>query len=201
MQISYWSQTFAARRSRSEGRAFVAGYCLYKLLYRVLTGKTINFGNFSVVPAFRLGALVRLPDIWSHYAATIVKSRIPHRAYPVDRGTRYDGESKMNLSSLVSHGMAAVSVHLDTVLSRFILLSVSTAVLGFLALLVVVALRFSVNPFPVGFATTATLIIILIVFLVLSVSLVLSLMFHGLAFKHQFSPLKVYRDYLETMDT
>jgi hypothetical protein len=41
--------TFAGRASRTESHAFRAGYRSYKVLFRLLTGRAINFGNFSLL--------------------------------------------------------------------------------------------------------------------------------------------------------
>jgi glycosyltransferase involved in cell wall biosynthesis len=40
----------AQRARRSEGNVFNAGYFLYKGLFRLLTGKKIDFGNFCLIP-------------------------------------------------------------------------------------------------------------------------------------------------------
>ena len=40
----------AERTERSETLRFRFGYFLYKLLFRAMTGRTINFGNYSPLP-------------------------------------------------------------------------------------------------------------------------------------------------------
>ncbi|MCH8206564.1 MAG: glycosyltransferase, partial [Chloroflexi bacterium] len=108
----------ASRATRSEGAAFRAFYSVYKLAFRLLTGKKIDFGNFCLLPALAARKLAYMPDCWNHLAATIVKSRIPIVRVPTARAQRYVGKSSMNLVSLVIHGFSAISVFSDAVLTR-----------------------------------------------------------------------------------
>ncbi len=112
---------FAARRKRLEGRAFQAGYSLFRPVHRALVGFSVKIGNFSILPFDHLVALVVSPDLWSHYAATVVKLRLPIELKPTDRGRRLAGQSKMNYVSLVSHGLSAISVFGEVVATRLLL--------------------------------------------------------------------------------
>ena len=40
----------AQRSKRSESRGFRFGYVVYKFLFRVLTGQSVSFGNFMIIP-------------------------------------------------------------------------------------------------------------------------------------------------------
>ena len=57
---------FAERTRRSESSLFQAFYRSYQLLHWLLTGIRVRVGNFSVVPALHLPALVTLPALWNH---------------------------------------------------------------------------------------------------------------------------------------
>ncbi|MEI7733407.1 MAG: glycosyltransferase [Verrucomicrobiota bacterium] len=112
---------FAERTRRSESPLFLGLYQLYRLLHWVLTGISVRVGNFSIVPASRLPALVTLPALWNHYAAAIFQARLPRELLPTARGTRYRGASKMNFVGLVMHGLQAISVFSDVVAVRLLL--------------------------------------------------------------------------------
>lgn len=101
---------FAQRAERSENRVFKIFYGLYKAAYFLLTGGKVRFGNFSIVPYDLLPRLTVVSEIWNHYAAGIMKARIPYVEIPTKRGRRLSGRSKMNFVSLVIHGLGAVSV-------------------------------------------------------------------------------------------
>src|ERR1700722_18748072 len=52
----------ARRVARSETRVFRAGYVLYKFLFRIFSGRTINFGNFSLLPMAAVRRLVYMAE-------------------------------------------------------------------------------------------------------------------------------------------
>jgi glycosyltransferase involved in cell wall biosynthesis len=121
------SIVFAERTRRSESALFRAFYRIYQISHWVLTGIRVRVGNFSVVPACRLPALVTLPAMWNHYAAAVFHSRVPFETIPTHRGVRYSGGSKMNFLSLVMHGLHAISVFSDVVAVRLLLVVLGLA--------------------------------------------------------------------------
>jgi glycosyltransferase involved in cell wall biosynthesis len=118
----------AKRGKRREPFPFKPFYGLYQRLFRVFTGRSLDFGNFTLLPASALTRIVHTPDLWNHYPATLMRSRVPIYRLRVDRGTRYFGESRMNFVSLVNHGLSAIAVFVDVVFVR--LLVVALALLG-----------------------------------------------------------------------
>lgn len=130
---------FAARAKRTESMLFLIGYHFYRAFHFVLTGYRIRFGNFSIVPRSLLGRLVVDPNLWLHYAATVVSSRIPYTTIPTQRGVRLHGKSKLNLTGLVIHGIAAISCYNEIVGVRLIFFLVGlSAILTSLILAVII---------------------------------------------------------------
>lgn len=113
---------FAARSKRSEEYAFRIMYHVYRLIYLLLTGVSIRWGNFSAVSACALPALISRSDIWNHYAAAVVRSRIRFSTVSLPRGNRYLGESHMRYGSLVIHGLSGISVFSDIVGVRLMIM-------------------------------------------------------------------------------
>lgn len=141
---------FAERTRRSESALFQGFYRIYQLLHWLLTGVRVRVGNFSVVPAARLRALVTLPALWNHYAAAIFQSRLPREQVPTVRDRRYSGRSKMNFPALVIHGLQAISVFIDVVAVRLLFtVSVLTAGTGGLLALALAAVGLGVAWLPV----------------------------------------------------
>ena len=68
----------AERGRRIEGVKFKMFYMCYRLLHFLLTGRGIRVGNFSVLPIHHLNSIVAYPELWNHYAAAIVDSRLPY---------------------------------------------------------------------------------------------------------------------------
>jgi glycosyltransferase involved in cell wall biosynthesis len=128
---------FAERTRRSESPLFQLFYRSYQLLHWLLTGVRVRVGNFSVVPALHLPALVTLPALWNHYAAAVFQARLPRDLVPTRRGARYSGNSKMNFVSLVIHGLQALSVFIEVVAVRLLIAMFIFA--GFCAALVLAA--------------------------------------------------------------
>lgn len=155
----------AQRRKRNETPLFRISYLLYKSIFKLLTGKTVNFGNFSVLSYGYARRLVTVSDLWNNLPAAILHSRLPITSVPVDRGRRYSGSSKMNFTSLIVHGLSGISVYADTIFVRLLLLTLFLAIFGAIAIATVLVLRifFPVHATP-GWATTVTfgLVIILL---------------------------------------
>jgi len=115
---------FASRKSRHEGFIFKLFYSIYKFIFKAMIGKTIDFGNFSAIPQHSLGKIVNNPNLWNHYSGSIIRSNQDYIRVACDKEKRYYGESKMNLVSLVVHGLSAISIHFDTITVKAMLLSV-----------------------------------------------------------------------------
>jgi polyisoprenyl-phosphate glycosyltransferase len=118
---------FAQRSKRRERLLFRVFYQLYKGAFRLLTGKVITFGNFSLVPPTLLRKLAHVSEIWNNYPGGVIRSRLPYTAIPLERGKRLAGESKMNFVSLILHGLSTVSVLMDTTAVRIALFCVLVA--------------------------------------------------------------------------
>jgi glycosyltransferase involved in cell wall biosynthesis len=118
---------FAERGRRLESLTFRTLYRCYSLLHRIFTGRDIRFGNFSVLPWSFLNSLVVCPELWNHYSATFLKSRLPYIRVRCNRASRLAGESRMNFVSLVIHGMSALFANQEVVGTRLLLFSLLTS--------------------------------------------------------------------------
>lgn len=130
---------FAQRSKRYESGAFKVFYMFYKRLFMTVTGENINFGNFSIVPGFMLNKVVHLSEIWNNYPGGILHSKLPYGVVSAQKGNRYHGQSKMNFVSLVIHGLSAMSVYLDVVTVRLLILQVVMAILFTSTVIAVIA--------------------------------------------------------------
>lgn len=121
----------AQRAKRSESLAFRLSYFFYKFIFFLGTGKTIDFGNFMFFKKELLQPLSFSPYTGSHLASSILKSRLAFESIPINRVNRYFGKSKMGFVGLIVHGLSAVSVFIEVVLSRCI---VALSILSFFTL-------------------------------------------------------------------
>jgi polyisoprenyl-phosphate glycosyltransferase len=118
---------FARRLRRSESLTFRLFYQLFRLLHRLLSGVPVQVGNFSLLPMSLLPRLTVVAELWNHYAAACVHSRLPITMVPTKRGQRLIGRSKMNFAGLVGHGLAAISVFGERIGARSLVAVVSIA--------------------------------------------------------------------------
>ncbi|HEX6097603.1 MAG TPA: glycosyltransferase [Thermoanaerobaculia bacterium] len=169
---------FARRRKRSEGPRFVFFYALYRWLYRLMTGMDIRVGNFSIVPHAVLRRLVGVSEIWSHYVGGVMKARLPYATVPCDRAPRLAGRSRMNLVSLVTHGLSAIAVNGDVLGVRALMATCALIVAMITAIVVAVGIRLYTNLAIPGWATyvVALATVILIEAIILSLFFIFTIL-------------------------
>ena len=154
---------FAERGRRVESFSFKLFYGIYRLLHRMLTGRTIRFGNFSLLPRRHIDSIVAYPELWNHYAAAVLKARIPFTTVRTDRGKRLRGKSQMSFVSLVIHGLSALFAGYEVVSTRLLVGTTLLGVAFFFLLLAVLAVRLFTHLAIPGWATfTGGLLFVLV---------------------------------------
>ncbi len=165
----------AKRNSRIESLTFKAFYFLYQLLFRVLVGRTITFGNFMAMSKLAASRIAQSPESRIHIAASVLNSKLRMKPIPVDRGARYAGQSKMNLVSLTLHGIRSIMVFAESVLVRITLFCAAFAGLIFLAMAVMVIAK--IAGFTIlGWYSTISGILLLLLFQVAIMALLVLLL-------------------------
>jgi polyisoprenyl-phosphate glycosyltransferase len=152
---------FAKRKKRSESLLFIVFYIFYKFIFKLLTGKVLQSGNFSIIPLCMLNKVVNIDEIWNHYCAGILKSKLLIEYLSCNRSTRYKGKSKMNFSTLVLHGLSSISVFNEIVFVRLTIFSCIFIVLSILISSVVLIAKFCFNNASPGWVTTVIGIVLI----------------------------------------
>jgi hypothetical protein len=191
---------FAARTRRTESLVFQLCYHLYRLVHVVLTGVPVRIGNFSVISRDQAASLVTSADLWNHYAAAAVRSRLPIKRVPLPRGRRFSGHSRMRWASLVIHGLSAASVFGDVIGVRLL----TASLLGLCVALP--GLCFSLaagRPDPGGHLSNAVIIwcfiaLLLVQLTLTSVGFILSVL-SGRSFA-AFIPIGEYARFVRSVD-
>ena len=129
------------------------------------------------------------------------RARVPKLELSLPRGRRYAGKSKMNLVSLVVHGLSAVSVYADVVMVRLLVLSGGMALLSLLALITVVVVRYSTDLAIPGWATNAAGLALVMLVQNVGLSLIASFILLSLRSQPTFLPLIDARRYVESRET
>jgi hypothetical protein len=173
-------------------------YVLYKCAFRLLTGRQISFGNFSLFSRSYVRRLVRVSDLWNNLPAAVLRSRIPIHCLPVDRAKRYAGKSKMNLTSLVVHGFSGISVYAETIFVRLMILTLILAGISTVSISVVLSLRLFLPRFATpGWATTVSFGMVILLVQVLSVTLSSILMLLNSRVQRLIVPLADYKCFVD----
>jgi hypothetical protein len=161
----------AERKSRVESLRFRAFYAVYRVLFQLLTGHRIRFGNFMALRRPALLRLVAMQELWIHLAACVLVSKLRIVAQPLDRGPRIAGTSKMNFVGLALHGFRAAMVFAEDVLVRVGIGCAFVAMASIAGIVAAIALKL------LGFATPGWFSVALgILFLVLFQTGALTLM-------------------------
>lgn len=169
---------FAKRSKRRDGIVFRMGYISYKIMHYLLTGIRVEVGNFSIIPYHLLKRLMGVSEIWNHYAAAIYHAQLPAEKVPIARGERISGKSKMNLISLVAHGMSAISVFGEIAAVRVLCIVSLLMLLTLAGLATTVSIKFFTDLAIPGWATNLTgiLFIVLLNLLLLAIFAVLMML-------------------------
>jgi polyisoprenyl-phosphate glycosyltransferase len=193
---SFAQVVFAERGRRVEGKVFRTLYLAYRIVHRLLTGRGIRFGNFSVVPFAFIPRLTTMSELWAHYAATVVNARIPYVTVHIDRGRRLIGASKMNMESLMLHGLAAMTVY-QTVSVRVLIGGILLSAFFSLVVLAIAMMRLTTSSAIPGW-TSLMLGTCLVLMSLVTFSVTLYV-FTSLSFRHLMGMLPT-RDYIHFID-
>ena len=91
------------RKKRKESLLFQLGYFIYKIIFKIVTGKSIHFGNYCLIKRNILHRVVQSGFV--HFPSLLSKFT-SNRAYiGADRQKRKQGKSKMGISGLLNHAI------------------------------------------------------------------------------------------------
>jgi hypothetical protein len=100
----------AKRIKRSEGFLFQMLYRFHKYLTLFMTGRLINFGNYSCLTKSDLKILSNKASSWSSYSGSFKKNIKNYNEINSIRGTRYFGPTQMSLFKLIIHSLSIIAV-------------------------------------------------------------------------------------------
>ncbi len=129
----------AERTKRSEPLSFRLMYLFFRMFFWVLTGTTVQSGNFACQRGASLKATINHPSFDLCYSSTLLALRRPTTSVPCARGTRFAGSSRMNRYSLIAHGIRMLLPLSERIAVRFLVLAAAS----FAALAALVVLMFT----------------------------------------------------------
>lgn len=191
---------FAKRVKRKEKPSFKVFYFLYKFFFKMLTGKKVDFGNFSIIPGSLVENVVSISEIWNHYSSAIMASRIPYQSIPIERGSRLVGVSKMNFFDLFLHGLSAISVQANAVSVRFLIASLISMGLCLIGILIAIYFRVFTDLAIPGWLTNVMVGLTLMVIQIFSVSVLLIFVILNNRTQRLFIPKIDYKPYVKSYE-
>lgn len=142
----------ATRNKRHNGWFFSIFYWFYKFFFWLLTGKLVNFGNFSAHQPHAIKRLSAMPELWMQIPGCLLQSRLNLVAVKINREKRYFGQSKMNFTHLVLHAFRGVMVFAESVLVRLGILCALMTLATLSIILIILWMKYLGIPSP-GWAT------------------------------------------------
>ena len=143
------------RGRRKESISFQASYYVYRFIFKIITGKVLNFGNYCMINKKILETTCHTSYI--HFAAHLSKQKAKSIHIVYDRLKRIDGKSKMNMTSLVHHAFKSFIEYAEDLLMIF--LKIFLLILFFFLFLggIVLYKKFFTNEAILGWASTMML--------------------------------------------
>ena len=111
----------ANRLKRKENIIYNFCYKMHLLITLILTGKYIDFGNYSSFCSINLNKLLRGSDTFLAYSAAIAKNAESIKSYYISKKKRYYDKSKVEILFLIQHSINIISVFRFNVLRSSIL--------------------------------------------------------------------------------
>lgn len=144
------------RGKRNEGIKFRMFYFGYKLLFKILIGKVIDFGNYCIIS--KNVTLCLTDNGFINLPGFLLKQKFKRDYIVIDRRERIDGKSKMNFNSLVYHGLYSMLEFAEEFLLFFLRASLLFSVLSLTGILYVLSEKFFTDYAISGWASTIILL-------------------------------------------
>ena len=112
---------FAASRSRRRENILLRTLNKIRLLITfILTGKNMNFGNFSAFASVNLKNIFLNTNLWLAYSGGILKNCKKIKLISIEKKKRYYGISKVNLKFLLDHSIKIICIFRKEIFIRSI---------------------------------------------------------------------------------
>lgn len=105
------------RNKRKESVIFKLLYKVYKIIFKFVTGKQMNFGNFCLVSRSVLDCAVH--STFSHFAAFLSRQKFSMKYITVNREERIGGRTKMGFKKLFYHAFRSFVEYGEDMLMLF----------------------------------------------------------------------------------
>ena len=121
-----------------------------------------------------------MPDLWNCLPATFLRSQFPIYHHALPRGNRYAGKSKMNIVTLIVHGLSVISAYSEILFVRILIFSFLVAGLIVVAIIIILGIKFYTDLAIPGWTSNVILALSIMFFQIIVIALgALVLLLHG----------------------
>ena len=147
---------FVNRGKRSENLLFRVFYQIYRLMFKIVTGRKIDFGNYCMLSPKMVNEIAS-DNFFLHLAATLSKKKVKKSNIVADRRKRLDGNSKMGFMGLVNHGFNSLIVYAEELVLWFLKFSITMIIVFFGSISYIVYEKLFTSKAIPGWASTLSL--------------------------------------------
>ena len=166
------------KKKRKENFIFRIMHFIYKKVFKILIGKELDFGNFSCMTKNNLNKIVNINNLQTHYAASILRSKIPFSKIDCEKGFRIEGSSKLSFWKHFAHALMSLSVFVDLIAIKFFFISFLGIILSIISAFIIFLMKIYYSQMLLGLTSDILLslaIILIVLFLVSLFSLIIFL--------------------------
>jgi glycosyltransferase involved in cell wall biosynthesis len=118
IKIEEYSIVEVKRGKRKESFSFRFLYYLYKIVFRFITGKSMDYGNYCMINRNIVDRIAYTSFI--HLPAYLLKQKASRTSIKYNRQKRLDGKSKMGLQGLLIHAFKSLLEFGEDLLMMFL---------------------------------------------------------------------------------
>lgn len=148
------------RGKRNESLKFRFFYYLYKMLFKLVTNKKMDYGNYSMISKVIVERVANTSFI--HFPAYLLKQKAKKTSIVYDRSKRIDGKSKMGLQGLLFHAFRSFIEFAEDLLMIFLKMFVLLSVVILIMFVNVLYQKFVADTAILGWFSTLTISLVIL---------------------------------------
>jgi glycosyltransferase involved in cell wall biosynthesis len=152
LMLRQYDIVHVVRGKRKEKFSFRIAYNIYRRLFRLITKKKMNFGNYCMI-SNRVVSIAS-SKTFIHFAAFLSKLQFKSHRIIYDRRSRIGGISKMNITGLIHHAFRSFAEYGEALLMVFLRLFVILFVLFIATICYIFYLKIFTNAAILGWSST-----------------------------------------------
>lgn len=152
MNIRHYDVVHVFRGKREENWKFRSAYVIYKELFRLITGKKMNFGNYCMINRKAMGIIHSRSFI--HLAAFLSRLKLKSTSIISNRRSRIAGTSKMTVTDLIHHAFRSFVEYAEEMVMVFLRLFTIMFALFIFLIIYVLYLKMFTSKAILGWTST-----------------------------------------------